>query len=653
MSGLSTLHGHSHEAGNNPSLLDRGSPSPLTFSVRSAAPQARTHPTNDDGSVSGVQIDQSRATSIKNRVNGWVEYGKRDPTARFLQARSTEDNARMDAMHGIGGACLPCRRARRRCDALDYCQRCKDRGDPSEAQFLSSIQPASYAPGLEDISLYNLQSRTLLNNRLLAEPQSSAMVIAQEQATNHVNAWFKNVTRMIDPKLFYNGLFQREVSLLITSGLNRESTTCFNLEYLDISSHLEQTAYLLDEESLLAGFVGHSSAPIPPVPSHDQLCSRRIRHLSWIISHTFAFLRSFADADLYAAINNMPAARATVSIVYASLYRYLLAKCDDLCSIVLKSLQQDFQYCTRRSLKDVTQDLLHGVAEYHCVVTELARLELGTSSEAAALLWRLKDRATSLLQHGGIERLFRRIYKMAKPAPSESMPKRLISSSSPNVPEIRSLSIALRVDSSNNDMRPVSTEAFRDTDPYQHHRPIKVRDLLKGTEDSAVDPKQIYVDYIVDNFDSLGHALPEQLGPSDNWRNYFVSQGASCSIGYASREALSTSLKGEHASICPSQQDTETRSIKSESTMQDDLDVKNTQFTDHCSRKEPVDHGWRDVPLGKASKRRERSGDSQNSRRSSGHGNRKHIKLDSGRGSPTPYKHNYFDVLTDEPTLLR
>lgn len=456
---------------------------------------------------------------------------------------------------------------------------------------------------------------------------------------------------MIDPKPFYNHIFG-VVSLRIASGIHRQRETAFNLEILDISSHLEIIAYQLNEENLLAGFLGHSSAQMPPAPEHGQLPSQSVMHLSWVVSRTCAFLRSFANADMYAAINSMSAARATVSIVYASLYRLLLAKSDELCSFVLKYSQR---YCARKSVEAVSEDLLRALAQYHCVVTELASLELGSSTEAAALLSGLSGRAQSLLRNDGIRQLFLSTYKKRRPRSSQSAAEsrfeKLIHSYSLEVAEIKPLSIALRINSGSDDLAPTSTEAIRDADPWNHYHPIKVRDLLKEGEDFVVDPEQVYVDNHVENFDDLGTTLDfEPAGPNSRPRSS-ASQDLFSLYDSGMDETQSTSLHPEHASISASQQDTETGSIESELTVQMDPWLGHAQLMGLSLVEEPIEAEWRSVPFKKGHKRRERSGDSQTSNRASGCAARKHIKLHSGRESPQP--HNYFGPLTEEPALLR
>jgi hypothetical protein len=651
---------HTSSGRNDLPVPNPGFSSPFGSQIGSAVPESRT-PSRKDASFpnAGVQSDQGEASAIpKSNDYLWLGYDQQDPTVRSLTARRNEDNVRIDAIHGKGGSCGPCRLSKKQCDALDHCQRCLHRRIPSEAAFLALLQSASYTPGLENISSYNFQAPVHINHTSPEKPDSAAMIAAQEQTTEHVNSWFKNVTETIDSKPFYNDIFQREVALDITSGVNGIRSTCFNLNFLDISSHLELTAYLLDEKELLAGFMGHSSTRRPPAPKHGQVGSHTIKNLSWVISNTFAFLRSMADAEIYASINSMPAARVTVSVIYASLYRLLLSKSHDLCSFVLKSLQHDFKYCTRRNRKDVLEDSLRGLAQYHRVVTGLSKMELGSSSEVAALFSGLGARTRSLLENAGVEKLFMRIYSKIKPRSAlafdgtvDSIFERLVSSYSSEVPEINSLSIALRVNSGNYSLRPVHTEAFRDADPYHHHEPIKVRDLLMKSDGPSVDPKQIYVDNMIEDFDFLGRTALEQPGPSGSCPSFFVSQNELSYIDPDVLETPSTSLNPEHASIRPSQQDTETESVKSESTVQNDHGIDLIRLVGAPPKTESATHGWSHVPRGKGCKRRERSGDSQNSSSASGHGHRKHVKLDSGRHSPQPS--NYFGLLTHEPAALR
>lgn len=656
---------HFYKTRRDPSSPHPGSSSPFDSLVPSAGSRSRTG-TTKHGSPSDRGVQASHPGSLvssQSREYLFVAHGQRDPTARSLNGRSVEDNKRREAIREVGGVCGTCGRSKGRCDALDHCESCARKGIPSEEQFWASLEPPSYIPGLEFATLYNLERpavRNNNNNRLLGEPISTMMSSVQQQAIDHVNDWFKNVTRMIDSKPFYKEMFHGEVSLKITSGSDRKRTTSFNLTFLDISGHLEQGAYPLDAESFLAGFVGHSSGRMPPALRRGQLPSRCVRHLSWVVSQAFAFLRSFADADMYAAINSMPAARATVSMIYASLYRLILDKGDDLCSFILKSLQQDFRYCVRRSRQYIMEDMLYALAQYYRVVTGLANLELRSSSEIEELLSGLRGRATTLLRMGGIKRLLLQTYEKtkARPAPaahggnSQVVFDELISFYSSEVCQIEPLSIALRVNSGNNQLRPVSTEAFRDLDPYHHFKPIKVQDLLKEIGPSVVHPQQMYVDGFVDNFDILGPSQLVQPGPSDTCPSFWVGQEEVSHSGYAVAEAVSTSLDPHHASISPSQQDTETESIKSESTVQNDLDFEYAEFLNVSPKDESAGHEWRNVSRGKGCKRRERSGDSQDSHRSYGYLHRKNVRLDSGRESPPPH-YNSFGPLTHEPTALQ
>jgi Fungal Zn(2)-Cys(6) binuclear cluster domain len=584
-----------------------------------------------------------------------LQHDQKDPTIRSLHARSPEDNDRIDKIKDKGGACGPCRRSKRRCDDLNHCQGCIRRGILSETGFLASLEPTAYTAGLASISLYDLESPALLRNELLAEPDSSIVFAAQDQATKHVNSWFKNVTRSIDSKLFHAAEFERLVSLGISS--NGKRNTCFNLELLDIVAHLEHSAYQLEEEKLLAGFARHASARGPPEPKAGRPRAHCVRHLSWVVTNTFTFLKSFADAELFAAINSMSAARATVSIVYASLYRLLLAKSQDLCLFVQKSMQQDFQYCTRSGRKELIEESLRALTHYYRVVAGLAYLDVTSSPEVAALFTGLQGRARNLLENGGVRRLILEIHAKARPGRAQSSHESspsvfsdILSSWSPEVQEIKPLSISLRVNSGNHCIAPVSTEAIRDADPYRHYKAIKVRDLLKETQDSAIDPKQLFVNEIIGNFDFLSREFLELPGPSDSYPSFFMGQDVLSDSDDILKHALSTSLDPEHASLGSSQQDTDLESVKSETTVQNDLTLAHTQATDPSSTTKSADQGWSNVPRGKGCKRRERSGDSQNSSRSSGRANRKHVKIESGRQSPVS---NYFGVLTAEPTVLR
>ena len=484
------------------------------------------------------------------------------------------------------------------------------------------------------------------------------MWAAQNQATDHVDSWFKNVTSMIESEPFSVDL-DRRVSITIASGSPEIQKTYFNLGYLDICTHLEQKAYQLDERCLLEGFMGHASARKLPLADHGQWDSKCCAHLGWIVFNAFAFLRSFADAEMYAPIVSMSAARATVSVIYASQCRLLLSKSEELCLLVLKSLEKDFWYCTRRSRKALLKDSLHGLAQYHRVVTGLANMELRSSPEAAALFSDLRSRARAVLRNGELKKLFLQIHAktLRKSTGSNSETgqptfKELLSSYAAEVPNIKALSIALRVSSQHNDLPPVSTEAMRDTDPRRHYRPIKVRSLLKRSDEISMDPKQLFVNDILDGFDHLGHALSQESGPPRSGPMSSMDPALSqLTSESATDRNPSTSLNPSHASLRPSQQDTDTGSVKSESTIRNDVDIYRVDHVDADLNDKRVGNDWSDVTRRKGCKRRERSDDSQNSRRHSGQGARKHIRLNSGRESPPPY--NYFGPLTHEPTTLR
>lgn len=559
-------------------------------------------------------------------------------------------------MRQKGGSCAPCRRSKKQCDDHDYCQSCIHKKILSEAEILALVESNTYVPGFEDVSLRDLDPSTLFDNRSLAEVGPATMTGAQEQAIIHVNKWFKWVSRNIDPKPFHDGVFQREVSLGITSGPNGKTETCFNLEYVDISNHFAMTTYPLDDKILVAAFLQHSSAQMPDTPRHGGAPrSRCASRLSSAVAQTFAFLKSFADANVYARINNIAAARATVSIIYTNLYRLLLSKSDDFGSFLLRALEHDFQYCARASRDNLLEDALRGLAQYYSVLTGLAELELQSSSEVAALFSNLEQRAKVLLENGGIKRLFLRIHTKLRRldsthahdgAPQPEFEK-LLRDYASDVPAIKSLSIALRVNSGNGDIAPVPTEAFRDTDPYNHNIHIKVRDLLKRSEESVMDPKQLYIDGIVENFDFLGHTLPEPPDISASWFGDLQELFADRKPSVA--DTPFGSMDSEHGSLCPSQQDTDTQTVKSESTIQDHIQFDHTPLTDALFGGDQEDHDWQEV---QSRKRRQRSDDSQNSQQFFGRGERKHIRLETGRESSPPYQHNYFGVLTGEPATL-
>ncbi len=530
-----------------------------------------------------------------------------------------------------------------------------DKKLPSEADILGSIESTTYIPGLEDISLRDLDPSTLPNNRSREEVGSATMIGAQEQTINHVNDWFKMVSENIDRGPFSNGTFQREVSLGITSASNGKTETSFKLEFVDISNYLEVTTYPLDDPSLVAAFTPHASAQLSDTSRHDASRSQRAHQLSLAVSQIFAFLKSFADANLYAHMNNIPAARATISIVYANLYRLLLAKSDDFCTFILQTLRHDFQYCTRTSPENLMEDALRGLAQYYSVLTGLANSELQSSPEVAALFVKLEQRAEGLLKLGGIPRLFLRIHMslrslgagVARDRIPQPQFEELLHHYLRDMPPIKSLSITLGVNSGQGNIALVPTEVFRDTDPYNHGNPIKVRDLLKKSQDSALDPKQMYINGIVENFDFLGQTLPD---PPDLSTTYSGDlQKLLFDRDHVVANTPSESLDPEHASLRPSQQDTDTQSIKSESTMQDQIQFEPTHFRDALFGVEQENHGWKEVP---SRKRRQRSDDSQNSQQFFGGGNRKHIKLEAGRESPPPYQSNFYDALSDEPTML-
>jgi hypothetical protein len=630
--------------------------------ARSTDSQPRANADKETSSYSNPSSGQTASSNSVQETNfQWVHQDMVDPTARSLRPRSNQDYERRDAMSEKGGACLPCRQAKIQCDPSDHCRNCLHKNLPSEKEFLASIKSTSHQPGLEYISLDQISSPT--------ERVSSTMDLSRETTTshahNHLKRWLKNGTRMIDRKPFDIDLFTAEVCLEITSASNEKDTTetSFSLPYLDIFTHLERSTYSLFEveDSFVAAFLGHSSAPKPAL-QHGRSPSQSVEHLSWVVTNTFDFLQSFEKADMYAALIQIPAARASVSVIYSGLYRLLLEKANALCSFVLASLQQKFRYCTRRTFKNVVKDSLCALAEYHRILTRLAEPKLGSSSEVAALFQCLRGRAATILRHRGTERLFLRVYNQLKGPKltfentSQCKIEELINEYCARPSNLKALSIALRIIPVQSDRAPVPTAAFRDTDPYHQHRRVKVSDLLKESESSTTDPKQIVVNSFVDNFNDLGHGLPEQAEGSNRSPSLFLGQVPSDST-YVETQSLLTSLNREHASERPSQDDTDLDSFKSESTVQNifglnsifSLDVMTQAASEGSEPKESPDLKWQNAPRGKGRKRRKGSRDSSNSDHSADRGGRKHVRS----GSPSAaYQHNYFGVLTSEPTRL-
>ena len=282
-------------------------------------------------------------------------------------------------------------------------------------------------------------------------------------------------------------------------------------------------------------------------------------------------------------------------------------------------------------------------------------MELKYSPEIAALFRDLKSRARAILQNRALEGLFMKMHekKLPKRARSSSETTRasfqeLLLAHAPEVPDIASLRVALRVTRQNHNIMPVPTEAIRDNDPHHHFRPIKVRDLLKESDDILKDPKQSFVDDLMEGFDQLGrYGSTEPWSPEYLPGSYLDHGRGPHSARDLATQRLSTSLNPSHASLRASQQDTDRASIGSESTVQDDVDIHGTDHVKAGLLAEQVQNDWHDVLRGKGCKRRGRSDDSQNTRRHSGHGGRKHPRFDSGRESP-----NRFGPLTDEPAAL-
>jgi hypothetical protein len=545
--------------------------------AQSSNAQPRANADNETSFNSNPSSGQTASTNSTQKINyQFVHHDMIDPTARSLRPRSNQDSERRDAMSEKGGACLPCGQAKIQCDPSDHCRNCVHKNLPSEKEFWASIKSTLHQPGLEHISLDQLSTPT----ERVSSTTNHSRGTDTNHAHDHLNAWFHNITCMIDSEPFLNDFTTAKVSLKITSASNEETTeTNFSLPYEDISTHLDQSTYsLVDfEDSLVAAFLGHSSAPKPAL-QHGRSPSQSVEHLSWVVTKTFDFLQSFEKADMYAALIQIPAARASVSVIYSGLYRLLLEKANALCSFVLASLKQKFRYCTRRTFKKVVKDSLCALAEYHRVLTRLAEPKLGSSSEVAALFQCLRDRAATILRHRGTERLFLRVYnrlkgpKLTFENTSQFKIEELINEYCTRPSNLKALSIALCIIPVHSDTAPVPTAAFRDTDPYNQHRPVKVSDLLKESESSTIDPKQMVVNSYVDNINDpdLGHGLPELAEGSNRSLSLFFSQVPSDST-YVESQSLLMSLNREHASERPSQDDTDLESFQSESTIQNIL----------------------------------------------------------------------------------
>jgi hypothetical protein len=629
--------------------------------AQSSNAQPRANADNETSFNSNPSSGQTASTNSTQKINyQFVHHDMIDPTARSLRPRSNQDSERRDAMSEKGGACLPCGQAKIQCDPSDHCRNCVHKDLPSEKEFWASIKSTLHQPGLEFISLDQISTPT----ERVSSTTNHSRGTDTSHAHDHLNAWFQNVTRMIDSEPFLNDFTTAKVSLKITSASNEEETTetSFSLPYEDISTHLDQSTYsLVDfEDSLVAAFLGHSSAPKPAL-QHGRSPSQSVEHLSWVVTNTFDFLQSFEKADMYAALIQIPAARASVSVIYSGFYRLLLEKANALCSFVLASLKQKFPYCTRRRFKNVVKDSLCALAEYHRILTRLAEPKLGSSSEVAALFQCLRDRAATILRHRDTERLFLRVYNQLKGPKltfentSQFKIEELINEycARPSSPKL--LSIALCIIPVQSDTAPVPTAAFRDTDPYRQHRGVKLSDLLKESESSTIDPKQLVLDSIVDHFNDLGHRLPELVEGSNRGPSLFFGQVPSDSTSVESQSLL-TSLNREHASERPSQDDTDLESFQSESTIQNIFDLDSILSLDvtpaaseRSEPKESPDLTWQHAPRRKGRKRRKGSRDSSNSEHSADRGGRKHVRS----GSPSAAsQRNYYEVFTSEPTRL-
>lgn len=651
--------GHEYESPHNASLSNSSSASqlqtPRLFESSSIGRTAvrNTRRKRKRASANSSPNGQSELTTpINNRELTWVNHGQKVPGARILRAQTYSDQDRKEAIKDKGGVCGPCRISRKQCDASDHCALCIRRNIPSEARLMTSPQSV---PGIQKISLSNLESSPSFTDRRSAENHPATHSTVQKRTIDHVKSWFENATKSIDSQPFKNDRFQRQISLDITSGVNRQTRTRFNLDFLDISRHLESRADPLEGEALADSLLRHSSARTPLTPTSDQPRSCIVTELSAIVSHTFAFLKSLANANIYASIPEMSAAHATISIIYASLYRLLLAKSDALCSIVLKSLQKDFDdYCIRRKSID---NLLRGIAQYHRVVNGLANWEPNSPSEPGVFVPQLGECAKLLLRGRGIRELLLRIRAMSKKATAiapdgsaESIFDRIMSNYSTEVPEIHCLNIVVRVHSSDNEKAPVPTQAMRDTDPYHHRKPIRVQRLLNHNGDWGIKYQQLFVDDLVNDFDRLQRTSLEQPGPSDSCPSFLDSSDVFMYGTYGAVQNVPTSLEPEHASTQPSQQDTATASITSDVTAWNDPVLDDFQFMDEILSGEPAKNGRQDVADDKHGKRREGSGDSLHSHLTTGYTQGKYDGLAYGRNSPPLL--DPFDYWVDEPGAL-
>lgn len=333
--------------------------------------------------ANAVPLDESQA--LKNQRGGrpqpvprqtqnpwgvirFAADGPPDPQPKKLSAEVTQERKDLEA---AGGSCLSCAYKQKKCDCNVRCQNCRDKGIPSEADFLLGIQSSASRVGPDSISLAR-----------------------EETSFSHV-AWCNSETEWV----------------LFGDDENADDRTSSTYAFEIISQHSPPTRFpsLTDiynplpplpphQSHLAKPYLDHGPLPAVPTMSDKKPRTNHAMDLGRSISQSFAFLRSLTTSQIEVPASvRLVNVKSLLLLLYLDICGLLIDASKDLSAFVIDGCKEEFPCCVRGWKAEFILQMMQALASYRQFLDDLLWLDLENLPDCILPLYSdLKQRGRQL-----------------------------------------------------------------------------------------------------------------------------------------------------------------------------------------------------------------------------------------------------------------